>query len=1043
MTASQSSVLSINATGNRMISFRNWKCFVLATVFLLFCIEAKSQIKRSYMNEYVNKDARRIALIIGVDQYEDDKIAPQQVSGNLEQLNKLLINKYGYQNVYSLFNEKATSRNIYGKLDEILKEMGPDDAFFIYIAAHFILQKQDDDKYDQQRTKLTIKQSIPADNRVYFVPFDALIDKPYTLIDLNEIFNLIFRMPANRIFLGINDCIDIPDSYENHFYDASLHNKVIGSCLFSYSCHSALKTNMADTISSLFNTVLNDPATKGAYSFTSDLVEDMMSKKLGGMGVEVVATKCNEGYIFNLPRSNIDQAIVNNLKENNPVSTRLQAIDDLVKFVNGASVNAKPKITEEAMVNYLIPILMSTVEIPEVQIKVIDVLPKLEYNQSLVYLEKVLLQNKNYNVQEAAFNTIRKYPPDQSIQYIRHALEFDEPKIRISSIKALASIPDTASLDKLIEIALTDENTDVQIAALSVLPQYTTFTNDQQLRLIALLRVTNNDRLLRESMRTLSKMKMEGITTEIGNILLTTTNAEIKEAGAYALSTLHDTTQSEWIVKILVDRLGQDTSSKVREAAAFALGGYPGKTSENQLIEWVKSKKTEDAVRITAIYSLGQMKSKNAVSHLLRLIENENQQVRLAAVEALGEIGDDQALDKLGMLVKDDNYYVREAAQKSVTQIISNQEKEKKINYIRQNLSDSLSIVKIDALYSAGALGDPVITPYMISLLDDKDYAVRETAVKVLSKFDDPITLNNINDTLLSNRTIDKSLLRAQAARILGNIGNVNYVSSLVRATKDKSSVVRSAASIALGKINVPAVIDPLITATLDDDFDVRKAAAEGLAMQCMFRAKTNTDEVHALAEKTYTALIRNLGESDSWTTWFDLLSTYQDNNESGISMQVISKAHQEKGPSPVYLYLQHGDAFQCVLKNNSKEEVFISLIDLSSNGKMNVVQSAYVAAHDSLVYSLKAFVPKGSDKGMDVFKMFITPTRIDFQQLLNVQLKNDARQYYAKEYLRFAELITTSLENIYKGSPNNWKTLEAYLEVTPKLFSENAKEAK
>ena len=75
----------------------------------------------------------------------------------------------------------------------------------------------------------------------------------------------------------------------------------------------------------------------------------------------------------------------------------------------------------------------------------------------------------------------------------------------------------------------------------------------------------------------------------------------------------------------------------------------------------------------------------------------------------------------------------------------------------------------------------------------------------------------------------DKRAVRSAAAEALGRIGKPG-VEQLVQALKDKSARVRLGAAEALGKLRDVRTIEPLIQALEDDNLDVRWSAAEALS---------------------------------------------------------------------------------------------------------------------------------------------------------------------------------------------------------------------
>lgn len=88
----------------------------------------------------------------------------------------------------------------------------------------------------------------------------------------------------------------------------------------------------------------------------------------------------------------------------------------------------------------------------------------------------------------------------------------------------------------------------------------------------------------------------------------------------------------------------------------------------------------------------------------------------------------------------------------------------------------------------------------------------------------------------------------------------------------------------------------------------------------------------------------------------------------------------------------------------------------------------------------LTAFLPKGEGHEMDVFKVFVSRFRIDFQQLMEVS-DNDERAVLSD---RFKERIRAALLASSKDpdEADHWETIESLLEVVsrPMALQEESK---
>lgn len=110
---------------------------------------------------------------------------------------------------------------------------------------------------------------------------------------------------------------------------------------------------------------------------------------------------------------------------------------------------------------------------------------------------------------------------------------------------------------------------------------------------------------------------------------------------------------------------------------------------------------------------------------------------------------------------------------------------------------DESPIVRDNAAFALGEIGDTSAIPYLIKALKDKDEWVRKSAIKALgilkAKEAIPALIELVND---SSQTVRKSL-----ARTLGQIGDKDIEPYLVKLYNDESIVVKKQAEESLKKI--------------------------------------------------------------------------------------------------------------------------------------------------------------------------------------------------------------------------------------------------
>jgi HEAT repeat protein len=149
-------------------------------------------------------------------------------------------------------------------------------------------------------------------------------------------------------------------------------------------------------------------------------------------------------------------------------------------------------------------------------------------------------------------------------------------------------------------------------------------------------------------------------------------------------------------------------------------------------------------------------------------------------------------------------------------------------SFIR-SLEDEDDNIRLLAARSLGKLSDPIaVQPLIDTLLTDKTPEVRRGAVHALEQLGDPIAIQPLITALVRD---GQSIVRSAAAYALGQFGNCTALRPLINAMKDKdeAGLVRQSAAYALGKLGDPVALDPLTEALEDKNDNLRLAAVEAL----------------------------------------------------------------------------------------------------------------------------------------------------------------------------------------------------------------------
>jgi HEAT repeat protein len=120
-------------------------------------------------------------------------------------------------------------------------------------------------------------------------------------------------------------------------------------------------------------------------------------------------------------------------------------------------------------------------------------------------------------------------------------------------------------------------------------------------------------------------------------------------------------------VKELIEQAYHSSDIKTKASAIYAMGRNCDPIWLTTLLTELSS--DEAGIRYEAANACGELGSEEAVPHLLKLIEDEDNQVQEAAIKALGEIGGEQAKQALSKLMKNPKTRIRQAAESALKEI--------------------------------------------------------------------------------------------------------------------------------------------------------------------------------------------------------------------------------------------------------------------------------------------------------------------------------------------------------------------------------------
>lgn len=242
------------------------------------------------------------------------------------------------------------------------------------------------------------------------------------------------------------------------------------------------------------------------------------------------------------------------------------------------------------------------------------------------------------------------------------------------------------------------------------------------------------------------------------------------------------------------------------------------------------SLKSADAeMRECAVWILGEVKARQAVLELIKILKdkNEHTDIRIAAAEALGEIFDNQAIPHLIEVMKDKNPVIRKAVIRALNAWGWWLDR-KAVKSLREALKDENEDVRHEAAFTLGWMGDPEAIKPLIEILKSDSAHLRDYALGILAA---PMSiLYDISEAVPQLVILLKDKANALTATyVLRMIHDQKTVIPLIDALKNEDALVRSGAAGALGGIGDKQAIPSLIELLKDENPEVCIAAAFAL----------------------------------------------------------------------------------------------------------------------------------------------------------------------------------------------------------------------
>lgn len=151
-----------------------------------------SKILKILYNPYQGllKYKKKIAIIIGIDNYKSEKISSLDLAvSDAESVKNLMNDYYKFDEIYTLYNNKATFTGISREVYSQLKKAGPQDLIVLYFAGHGI----------------TIEDQIGGESG-YLLPYDSDLDTDLNSLSMTNLNQKAIQSKAKDVIFIIDAC---------------------------------------------------------------------------------------------------------------------------------------------------------------------------------------------------------------------------------------------------------------------------------------------------------------------------------------------------------------------------------------------------------------------------------------------------------------------------------------------------------------------------------------------------------------------------------------------------------------------------------------------------------------------------------------------------------------------------------------------------------------------------------------------------------------------------------------------------------------------
>jgi hypothetical protein len=201
----------------------------------------------------------------------------------------------------------------------------------------------------------------------------------------------------------------------------------------------------------------------------------------------------------------------------------------------------------------------------------------------------------------------------------------------------------------------------------------------------------------------------------------------------------------------------------------------------------------------------------------------------------------------------------------------------------------------------------------------------------------------------------------------------------------------------------------PTLQSIRDALGDVKYIEIVSRPTQCQVQLRQVGQSIQTLAADATTlsppvpvsdsdAVDRVVGQLKGWAKWFNVLSIRNAKGDIDVSFNI--KGSQTRDPMARVgkpdMGVFEGEIIEATFSNNGDRDLYMALLDLSSDGSIAVVyplpgSEEVLKPHATLSRSLKTTLPKGRSSVTDVLKLFASYKPIDLTPLTQGRIRGDS----------------------------------------------------